>query len=218
MLSPCPFFLFYTIKKHLVLYTAISFPVFKISDEPPLTIKCHPLSRHLEPPPSVSGSQQGVIEERKKEYCVSHLSLPLTQVHKGPVIKQCSFLTWGFMARPIHFHAPPMLVKGTCVTPRASAFLTSAVTGVVKNQRKPVKSHPTALTVTSAVLISHKATEEAWHTMCLNIQTHKKIHPPVFFQTKAMCLRASLVRLWSVSAENTHIRSPSLSLFSHRRL
>lgn len=67
------------------------------------------------------------------------------------------------MAQPICFHMgpSPVFLRITCVMPAAGAFFTSSVTGVVKKQRKPVKSHPTALTVTSAVLISHKATERA---------------------------------------------------------
>lgn len=73
-----------------------------------------------------------------------------------------------------------LFLRLTCVAPGASAFFTSSVTSVVKKKRKLVKSHPTALTVTSAVLISHKAAEEAWHTMCHNVQTHTAIHPPVF--------------------------------------
>lgn len=67
------------------------------------------------------------------------------------------------MGQPIYFHAGPSsaFLRITFVMPGASAFFASSVTGVVKKQRKPVKSHPAALTVTSAVLISHKATEEA---------------------------------------------------------
>lgn len=67
------------------------------------------------------------------------------------------------MARPVYFHAgpSPVFLRITCVTPGASAFFPPSVTRVVKKHRKPVKSHPLALAVTSAVLISHKATEKA---------------------------------------------------------
>lgn len=93
------------------------------------------------------------------------------------------------MAQPIYFQTgpSPVFLRITCVTPGASAFFTSSVTSVVKKQRKPVKSHPTALTVTSAVLISHKATEKTWHTMCHNIQTHTTIHLPVFLDNSHLC-------------------------------
>lgn len=96
---------------------------------------------------------------------------------------------WGFMAYIFPYCSISCVSRANlvCVMPGASAFFHSSVTSLVKNQRKPVKSHPTALTVTSAVLISHKATEEAWHTMRHNIETHTTIHPPVFLNNSHLC-------------------------------
>lgn len=95
----------------------------------------------------------------------------------------------GYIAQPIYFYTglSSVFLRLTFVMPRASEFFPSSVTWMVKKHWKPVKSHPTVVRVTSAVLISHKAGEEAWHTKCHNIQTHTAIHPPVFLDNSHFC-------------------------------
>lgn len=117
----------------------------------------------------------------------------------------------------IYFHTglAPLFLRITCAAPGARAFFTPSVTSMVKEQRKPVKSHPTALTITSAVLISHKAAEKV---LIHNVPqcTDPRNHPPARVSAQSPLSLLLFVRLYCDFQTACRLHAPPVVLTFYR--